>query len=360
MLFARPHLIALIIGAAAILSSSVIAQDAQQAAGQSDTAGPSLTPAQLDQLVAPVALYDDPLLIDILTAATYPLEVVEAHRWISIPANAALKGNDLSALLADQDWDPSVKALLPFPAILKVMDEHLDWTEHLGEAFLAQQADVMDAVQRLRHRAETAGTLKSSAQETVSSDGGDVTISPPPSDVIYVPAYDPWCVYGVWPYPVEPGYFGPGPVDCTPADYALLFDAGLFLPFAYWDWGYFDWRAHHVWINRDRYNHFNPDHVPTGNMWVHDPLHRAGVPYSDPRNVQQFRPAQNNSQSFRGYEGKDGASGENDRAAPPAFGNIGPGRDIQMQSQRGQMSRGGMSGGFGGGARSSGGGRGKP
>ena len=120
--------------------------------------GPPLTAEQLDQLVAPIALYSDPLVAQIMMAATYPLEVVEADRWLQIPANTALKGDALTATLQQQTWDPSVKSLVPFPQLLHMMDSNLGWTEQLGDAFLAQQADVMDAVQRLRQRDLDSGS----------------------------------------------------------------------------------------------------------------------------------------------------------------------------------------------------------
>lgn len=354
----RLYAIVALMGAAVMLAGGSLAQTAAVAAATS-----SLTPAQMDQLVAPVALYSDALLADVLTASTYPLEVVEARRWTSDPANAALKGDALTAALDTLDWSPSVKALVPFPEILQMMDDHLDWTERLGEAFLAQQGDVMDAVQRLRHRAEIAGTLKSLPQQTVANDGDDVTISPPSTEVIYIPTYDPWCAYGVWPYPTYPPYYySPWPGFCGPDDYAIAFDAGVFLPFAFWDWGYFDWRGHHIRIRHDRYEQYHgghepaghAGHEPAGDVWNHNPVHRVGVPYRDQRNVQQFEPAQNDRQSYRGYEGATERSGR-----APAFEDFSSGRDTQMQSQRGQSSRGfgGAPRGFGGGR---GGGRGRP
>src|SRR5450631_384823 len=126
----------------------------------------SLSPAQLDQLTASVALYSDPLLAAVLTAATYPLEVVEAARWLEDPANAALTGDQLASALQQQPWDASVKSLMSFPDVLRTMNGNLQWTERLGDAFLAQQADVMDSVQRLRRRATAAGALASTSQQT--------------------------------------------------------------------------------------------------------------------------------------------------------------------------------------------------
>jgi hypothetical protein len=344
---------AALMGTSAIVSVACLGQDAPLPSQQAAVpAAAPLTQPQLDQLVAPVALYDDPLLADILTASTYPLEVVEARRWVSDPANAGLKGDALTTALAAQSWDPSVKALVPFPNVLENMDSHLDWTESLGEAFLAQQGDVMDAVQRLRHQAETVGTLKSSPQETVASDGDDVTISSPPSDVIYVPDYDPWCAYGAWPYPIYgPYYYAPWSGYCGPDDDLIGWDTGIFLPFAYWGWGDFDWRHHHVRIDRGHYDQYHSGHEPADNVWQHDPTHRVGVPYGDPRNAQQFQPAQQDRQSFRGYDGRDGDTFGSLRPEAPAFENFGSGQQTRMQSVRGQSSRGGMfgGGGFGGG-----------
>ena len=126
-----------------------------------------VAPQELDAMLAPVALYPDPLIAQILMASTYPLEVVEADRWLQEPANTGLKGAQLMSALDQQPWDPSVKSLVPFPQILRMMDSNLDWTERLGNAFLADQAAVMDSVQRLRQRAEATGELMSSPQQTV-------------------------------------------------------------------------------------------------------------------------------------------------------------------------------------------------
>lgn len=135
-----------------------------------------LSEGQLDQLTAPIALYPDALVGQILMAATYPLEIVEAHRWLQDPANAALKGDELAAALQQQSWDLSVKSLVPFPQILQMMDNDLEWTERIGDAFLAQQSAVMDSIQRLRQRAAATGSLTSTPQETVSTEDQDIDI----------------------------------------------------------------------------------------------------------------------------------------------------------------------------------------
>jgi uncharacterized membrane protein YgcG len=344
--------LAALIGSMTLLSAGCVVQDAPPPPPppeQVAQAGPELAQAQLDELVAPVALYPDPLLVDILTASTYPLEIVEAERWLADPAHAALKGDALTAALVAQNWDPSVKSLVPFPAILQMLNGHLDWTQHLGEAFLAQQADVMDAVQRLRQRAQNAGALKSTPQETVTNDGGAIVISPPATQVVYVPSYDPWCIYGPWPYPpYPPFYYEPWSGYCGPGPWFIGFDVGLFWPFGFWEWGRFDWHHHFIHIDSERWGRLHPGHRPPGEEWRHDPGHRGLVPYRDPRNSSAFPQARDYHQSFRGYPGRDGEAIEPSRPAPSAFDHFAPGPAARAQSERGQSSQGGGS------ARSSG------
>ena len=165
---------------------------------------PRLTVDRLDQMLAPIALYPDQLLGEILMAATYPLDAVEAARWLQDPGNASLKGDQLVAALRQQNWDPSVKSLAPFPSILRTMDAKLDWTERLGEAFLADPKAVMDAVQRLRRRARSAGGLVSGPQEIVRTVEEDITIEAPTTEIVYLPVCDPSVAYGAWPYPAYP------------------------------------------------------------------------------------------------------------------------------------------------------------
>ena len=171
--------------------------------------------AQLDQMLAPLALYPDDLLGQILMAATYPLEVVQANRWLHDPANASLRGSALAQALQPLPWDASVKSLVAYPQILAWLDSGLDWTEAVGDAFLAQQADVMDSVQRLRSRARDAGTLSSTPQETVTTNDQAIQITSPDSTVEYVPVYSPDVAYGPWPYPDYPPY------DFAPPGYVV-------------------------------------------------------------------------------------------------------------------------------------------
>jgi hypothetical protein len=192
--------VALIIGVISVVPFNASAQPAPAGQLAPETPGQStLSEGQLDQLTAPIALYSDPLVGQILTAASYPLEIVEAQRWLQDPANAALKGDALAAALQEQSWDLSVKSLVPFPQILQMMDSNLEWTERIGDAFLAQQDAVMDSVQRLRHRAAAAGSLTSTPQQTVSTEDQDIAIEPASPNVVYVPYYDPNVIYGPWP-----------------------------------------------------------------------------------------------------------------------------------------------------------------
>ncbi|MGA8755332.1 MAG: DUF3300 domain-containing protein, partial [Stellaceae bacterium] len=187
---------------------------------------PLLTQAQLAQLVAPIALYPDPLLAQILMASTYPLEVVEAARWVNINGDRALKGDALTAALQVQNWDPSVKALVLFPRILQILSDQLQWTEELGNAFLSQQADVMAAVQSLRQEAMATGNLKQTLQCrcVIHSSGGAVSILPTEPQVVCAPVYTP-AVYGAWPYPAYPPYNFPVPVG-------FAFAPGFWIGFA--------------------------------------------------------------------------------------------------------------------------------
>ncbi|HUE63535.1 MAG TPA: DUF3300 domain-containing protein [Rhizomicrobium sp.] len=279
---------AALIGTASMFATGGLAQDVtvppQTALAPADTA--PLAAQQMDQLVAPVALYDDPLLIEVLTASSHPVHVVEAQGWVANPLNAALKGNALATALANQKWDPSVKALVPFPPILNLMYDHLDWTEHLGDAFVANRAAVVESIQRMRRRAESAGTLKSSAQQIVVDDGGFVTITPPVSE-IYIPAYDPWCVYGSWPVSA-PFFYTSWPGYCTANDGLLDFGVGFHRPFGYWRRGDFDWLHHDIRIYHNRSSHFDFGQGHMGATSRHDGLHQVGVRLGDRRSVDRF------------------------------------------------------------------------
>jgi hypothetical protein len=275
---------------------------------------PALAPGQLDQLLAPIALYPDPLVSSILMASTYPLEIVEASRWLQDPANAALKGDDLTAALTQQSWDPSVKSLVPYPEIVQMMDSKLDWTQSLGNAFLAQQGDVMGAVQQLRQQAQQTGHLATTPQQNVVVQDGAIAIEPSSPQTVYIPAYDPGIVYGEWQYPAYPPvYFPPWPGYALAGGFA--FGVGFAISAPFWGWDHFDWGHRSIFIDHDRYNRLSPGHPFIGGAtWQHDPYHRQGVPYRNPVVRAQFdaarlgapRPAQN----VRGFEGgRPGAPG---------------------------------------------------
>src|ERR1700682_3694647 len=175
----------------------------QSQSGEQSSASPvKPSPEELQQLVAPIALYPDALFAQILAAATYPTQIVEADRWMQRHSN--LKGQELAKEVDKQDWDPSVKALAQFPSVLENMDKNLSWTSSLGDAYMNQPQDVTDAVQTLRQEARNAGHLNSSEQEKVTTQGNTIVIEPANPEVVYVPAYDPWLVYGA-PIVAYPG-----------------------------------------------------------------------------------------------------------------------------------------------------------
>ncbi len=288
------------------------------------SAAPVYSAAQLDQMLAPIALYPDDLVGQILMAATYPLEVVQADRWLQNSSNAALRGNDLAQALQAQPWDASVKSLAAYPQILSWMDNGLDWTEAVGEAFLAQQADVMDSVQRLRGRAQAAGSLSSTPQQTVTSGDQGIEIASANPSVEYVPVYSPQYAYGDWPY-----------ADYPPDEfYAPGYAVGTFIAFpivvGFWGWDRCDWRHHRIDVDPGVGRGFrgpgseggarSPGH-PTA--WHHDPAHRGGVPYTNPVTRAKFvgsADPHSAGGNFRGYSpGQDrrGPVGTTGRLAPP-------------------------------------------
>jgi hypothetical protein len=260
---------------------------------------------ELDQLVAPVALYPDALLAQTLMASTYPLEIVSAERWVK--ANPGLKDKALEDALEKQTWDPAVKSLTVFPQVLAMMSEKLDWTQKLGDAFLAQQEDVMKTVQALRAKAAAQGTLKDTKEQKVITEKVESTtvikIEPSNPEVVYVPTYNPATVYGAWPYPAYPPYYyyPPGYV----AGGALLgFTAGVIVGGALW--GNCNWGGNNVNVNVNRYNNFNKTNISNGN-WQHRPEHRGAVPYKDGRTAQQYnRGGGQGSQARDAYRGREG------------------------------------------------------
>jgi len=294
----------LIHGAIAIIglafSSAALAQQAQSqemTTTTTDQQPTTLAPQELDSLVAPIALYPDPLLAQTLAASTYPLEVVQLQQWMN--NNKNLQGKALADAVAKQPWDPSIQSLVEYPDVVQRMAGNIQWMTDLGNAFLAQQSDVMDAVQRMRAKAQGTGNLKTSAQsvvktETVSSGANAgkqiIEIQQANPDVVYVPSYDPTVVYGAAPaaYPYYP-YTYPGYVPGT----ALMWGAGIALGAAAWGswgghWGNCDWNGGNVNINNN--NNFNKNNNFNRNVnrgqggqgnWQHNPQHRGNAPYGD-------------------------------------------------------------------------------
>jgi hypothetical protein len=282
----------------------VVAQQAAPAAPQ-PAAAPAADEAaefsteQLDALLAPIALYPDALLAQILMASTYPLQVVDAARWVADPAHKGLTGDALTTALNPLSWDPSVKSLVPFPQVLETMNSKLDWMQQVGYAFATQQAQVWDSVQRLRRQAQAAGTLQSTPQQVVRNEVAAVTYEPAPAgatgaalppqgvpaqaeniviepaqaDTVFVPSYDPATAFGTWPYPEyppvalppPPGYgYGLGTALAT----GLLFGAGVAVTASLWNWARPSWGRGYTNVNVNRFNQINYNRRPINNaVW---------------------------------------------------------------------------------------------
>jgi len=293
----------------------VRAQEAPPAQSQETTTteeAPKLPADQLDSLVAPIALYSDSLLAQTLAASTYPLEIIQLQQWMD--KNKNLKDKALADAVAKQPWDASVQALVAFPDVVQRMGTNIQWTTDLGNAFLAQQSDVMDAVQRMRGKAQSTGNLKTSAQQTVQTktvEGGKqvVEIQQANPDVAYVPSYDPTVVYGA--APADSPYYNYTYPGYRPGS-ALAWGAGVAVGAAAWgnwggNWGNCDWNHGDVNINNN--NNFNKNYNKSvnrgqagqSNQWQHNPQHRGNAPYA-------------NKQTANKYGGKAGAAGASARA----------------------------------------------
>jgi hypothetical protein len=341
-------------------------------------------PEELEAIVAPIALYPDALLAQVLMASTYPLEIVEAARWSK--ANPGLKDQALQDALQNQTWDPSVKALAGFPQVLQMMNDKLDMTQKLGDAFLAQPKDVTDAVQRLRAKAMAAGNLKSGKELTYTSEkDGDQTIivvEPTQPEVVYVPTYGP-AIYGPWPYPMYPPYYYPPPPGYPAGGFWFGFTVGIIIGGGVWARPV--WHTGGVAINVNNFNRVNHNNISNPN-WQHNPEHRRGVEYRDQGSRDKFghgqRPGADTREAYRGRAeagqrdiARGGAEQPGGGRADPggfdrggadrggAFDGVGRGGESRGYSDRGAASRGGYSGGggFSGGGRggfSGGGGRG--
>lgn len=262
---------------------------------------------QLDSLVAPIALYPDPLLTQTLVASTYPLEVIQLQQWLG--QNKNLKDNALADAVKKQDWDPSIQALAAFPDVVKLLSENIKWTTDLGNAFLAQQNDVMDAVQRMRNKAKNAGNLKSTEQQKVETKVVEnkqvIIVEQASPEVVYVPSYNPTVVYGAAPVYAYPPIAYP-PVGYYAAGMAISFGIGVAMGAAWggggWGWNC-GWGGHNnVYINNNNnfisnsnrninnrnINYSNRTTSGSGNTWQHNPQHRGGAPYGDRATANRY------------------------------------------------------------------------
>ncbi|MES2221819.1 MAG: DUF3300 domain-containing protein [Acidobacteriota bacterium] len=283
----------------------------QTAAAPTQQAAPKIPADQLDSLVAPIALYPDPLLAQVLAASTYPLEIIQLQQWLL--KHPGLKDQALVTAVEKEDWDPSIQAMAALPDVVKRLGDDIQWTTDLGNAFLAQQSELMDAVQRMRKKAQETGNLKSSEQQKVETKVVEskqvIVIEQANPQVVYVPSYSPTVVYGppVYPYPPiyypPPGYYAAG--------MAISFGIGIAMGAAWgggWGWGC-GWGGNNdITINRNNnfnrntnINGGNRNHVSNrpaggtgnrgggaGNNWQHNPQHRGGAPYGNRATAQKF------------------------------------------------------------------------
>jgi hypothetical protein len=310
----------------------------------------TLSGGELDSLVAPIALYSDQLLAQTLAASTYPLEIIQLQQWMD--QNKNLKGKALADAAAKQPWDPSVQGLVEFPDVMQRMAGNVKWTTDLGNAFLAQQSDVMDAVQRMRAKAEGTGNLKTSAQQkvqtqTVSSGKQVIVIEPASPEEVYVPSYDPAVVYG----PAEPEYpyypyTYPGYVPGT----ALAWGAGIAVGAAAWgawggSWGNCNWGGGDVTINNNNnFNKNNNFNRQQGGKFQHNPQHRGNAPYGNKQTANKF------GGTARGASGAGGAGkpgGPGGAGKPGGAGGVGKATGAGKAGGAGSAGKPGGAGGAG-------------
>jgi hypothetical protein len=308
--------------------AQALAQDGYaQDSGFSEPSG-QYSREELAQMLAPIALYPDALLSQILMASTYPIEVIEADRWVN--RNQGLQGEALDDALLSRDWDPSVKALCHFPSVLAQMSEHITETTHLGNAFLAQEGEVMGMVQELRGQALAQGHLTTTSEQKVIVERETIIIEPAAPRVIYVPYYDPYTVYGPWWYPAYPPYYW-GPVGVS-LGFGIHYWPGTYFSFTFGSWSYFDWPRRIIYIDvhqRPRYVRHDRWISKTG-RWQHAPDHRRGVAYRD----------KNTARKFGQYPGRFRDFGRDTRGFPEQSDRV-QGRDGGFERARPDRERGG-------------------
>ena len=336
-----------------LLAGFTAQPDAYGSVGQSNDQPPASSgkqsPQELQQLVAPIALYPDALVAQILAASTYPTQIVEADRWMQSHSN--LKGEELAKEVDKQDWDPSVKAVAQFPSVLENMDKNLSWTSSLGDAYINQPQDVTEAVQTLRQQARNAGHLNSNEQEKVTTQGNTIIIEPADPQVVYVPAYDPWLVYGapIVAYPgwyTVPGIFWGG----VGLSFGTGFGIGFFGGFG-WGWGHwgYDWHGRRAFFDHRAFVSHSQDFGHEGfhhGDFAHGNFGHGGFDHGNFDHGGGFH----GSSSFHGGSSFHAQSGTHSGA----FGGFDHGGNVRGFSSRGRSSFGG--GGFHGGGFHGGGG----
>src|SRR5262245_1434828 len=309
-------------------------EPAKPGAQGQEPAKTAIPPEKLEQLVAPIALYPDGLLSQTLMASTYPLDIVQAARWLE--KNPNLKSDALEKALQDKDWDPSVKALCGLPTVVKKMNDNLDWTQDLGDAFLADQSALMDTVQKMRRKAKDAGKLETTKEQKVSErEDKIIVIEPADPQTVYVPTYYPTACYGSWSYPVY--YYPPMYPAYPPAYPAFTFAVGVAWGAAIWGGCSWGWGHSECNVNSNNdnnfpgrtENNFNRDRVqqrPTAgnnagnNRWQHNSANRKGVRYGDKATADRYKPS-TSDRSARGYGQDRAGTRPSSGATRPSTGN---------------------------------------
>jgi hypothetical protein len=278
---------------------------------------------ELAQMLAPIALYPDSLIAQMLMASTYPLEIVVAERWLR--QNKELKGDALNEALKEKTWDPSIKSLCHFPDVLFAMSDKLDQTRKLGDAFLSQQDEVMETIQELRRSAQEQGNLKTTEEEKVMVEKNTIIIEPADPQVVYVPIYNPLYVYGPWWYPDYPPYYWYYPPGYVITGGFISFGPRIFIGLGLFSWAWCDWPYHRIYVDMYKTRWFNRPLAGRDlnqHFWHHNPRHRRGVAYRDSRTSELFgvRPPSVSppSAEIRGFPSK----GIERRAVKPSQGTV--------------------------------------
>ncbi|MFC3813526.1 DUF3300 domain-containing protein [Lysobacter sp. GCM10012299] len=326
-----PMALLLFVAAAGATPQAVAPVALQAASTPSTPSSDAFSAEQLDQMMAPLALYPDSLLAQVLMASTYPGDVADAVKWSKAHPDA--KGDDAVRQVGSQSWDPSVQSLVAFPQVLDTLGKDPAWVQRMGDAFLAQPDEVMDSVQRLRRQAQAAGNLKSTEQLKVSTEPAAATtttttttapasstiiIEPADPQVVYVPAYNSTTVYGTWPYPSYPPYYYPPSPYYYPGSAlwaGLAFGTGVAITASLW--GNFNWGHGDIDIDVNRYNNINSNRqINRGdNTWRHNSANRDGVPYRDRNSREQFGRQKDGAAQRDNFRGHDPArSADRERA----------------------------------------------